>query len=67
MKPNFIGQKYRSRFGCLVPYIDWTRFFRTWNCLGNIGSILTDDVVGEQATSVFGCAGNVRVILKERN
>jgi hypothetical protein len=29
-------------------------------------AILTDDVVEEEATSVLRCAGNVKVILKEK-
>ncbi len=37
----------------LVPYIDWTPFFRTWELHGKYPAILTDDVVGEQARSVF--------------
>jgi hypothetical protein len=35
------------------------------NCLENI-PILTDDVVGEEATSVLRCTSNVKVILKEK-
>jgi 5-methyltetrahydrofolate--homocysteine methyltransferase len=53
MTPNFIGQKNnRSRLRGLVPYIDWT-FFRTWQLFGKYPAILSDDVVGEEATSVL--------------
>lgn len=37
----------------LVPYIDWTPFFRTWELFGKYPAILNDAVVGEQAQSVF--------------
>ena len=37
----------------IVPYIDWTPFFRTWELFGKYPAILTDSVVGEQAQSVF--------------
>ena len=37
----------------MVPYIDWTPFFRTWELFGKYPAILTDEVVGEQAQAVF--------------
>ncbi len=37
----------------LVPYIDWTPFFRSWELAGNYPAILTDAVVGESATALF--------------
>jgi len=37
----------------LEPYIDWTPFFQTWDLHGKYPAILTDDVVGEQAQSLF--------------
>jgi 5-methyltetrahydrofolate--homocysteine methyltransferase len=40
----------------LVPYIDWTPFFQTWDLHGKYPAILTDDVVGEQAQSLFADA-----------
>ena len=40
----------------LVPYIDWTPFFRAWELAGNYPAILTDPVVGESATSLFADA-----------
>jgi 5-methyltetrahydrofolate--homocysteine methyltransferase len=51
----------------LVPYIDWTPFFRTWQLFGKYPAILKDQVVGEQATSVFADANAMlAVILKEK-
>jgi len=40
----------------LVPYIDWTPFFRAWELAGTYPSILSDDVVGESARSLFADA-----------
>ncbi len=40
----------------LVPYIDWTPFFITWDLVGKYPKILNDDVVGEAATSLFADA-----------
>jgi 5-methyltetrahydrofolate--homocysteine methyltransferase len=37
----------------LRNYIDWTPFFRAWELHGNYPDILTDEVVGESATSLF--------------
>jgi 5-methyltetrahydrofolate--homocysteine methyltransferase len=68
MKPNFIGTKtIEVDLDVLVPYIDWTPFFRTWQLFGKYPAILTDEVVGEQATSVFADAQDMlKVILKEK-
>jgi len=67
-QPNFIGTKtIEVDLGVLVPYIDWTPFFRTWELFGKYPAILTDEVVGEQATSVFADAQEMlKVILKEK-
>jgi 5-methyltetrahydrofolate--homocysteine methyltransferase len=67
-KPNFIGTKsFEIDLDVLVPYIDWTPFFRTWELFGKYPAILTDEVVGEQATSVFADAKEMLdVILKEK-
>ena len=40
----------------LVPYIDWTPFFRSWDLHGKYPEILKDAVVGEQATVLFSDA-----------
>ena len=40
----------------LAETIDWTPFFRAWELAGNYPAILTDDVVGESATSLFADA-----------
>jgi 5-methyltetrahydrofolate--homocysteine methyltransferase len=37
----------------IVPYIDWTPFFQTWELHGKFPAILTDEVVGVEATKLF--------------
>ncbi len=37
----------------LVPRIDWTPFFQTWELAGHYPNILTDPTVGAAATSLF--------------
>ena len=68
VKPNQSGgQVIEVELDVLVPYIDWTPFFRTWELFGKYPAILTDEVVGEQATSVFADAQEMlAVILKEK-
>ncbi len=57
MKPNFIGTKsIEVDLSELVDFIDWTPFFQSWELFGKYPAILTDEVVGEQATSVFADA-----------
>ena len=56
-KPNFIGTKTVDvAIVDLVDYIDWTPFFNSWELYGKYPAILTDEVVGEQATSLFADA-----------
>jgi len=40
----------------LRQYIDWTPFFRAWELAGNYPAILTDEVVGESASSLHADA-----------
>ena len=68
VKPKVIGeQTIEVDLDVLVPYIDWTPFFQTWELHGKYPAILTDEVVGEQATSVFKDAQKMlKVILEEK-
>jgi len=57
VKPNFIGTKTMEvELSELVDFIDWTPFFQSWELYGKYPAILTDEVVGEQATSLFADA-----------
>jgi 5-methyltetrahydrofolate--homocysteine methyltransferase len=40
----------------LVPFIDWSPFFQTWDLAGTYPAILDDAKVGAQAREVFGDA-----------
>ncbi len=54
-KPAFLGTKVFDDYPIdkLVPYIDWTPFFQTWELHGRYPQILDDDKVGEAARSLF--------------
>ena len=54
VKPNFIGTKtIEVELSELLDFIDWTPFFQSWELHGKYPAILTDEVVGEQATNLF--------------
>jgi len=40
----------------LVPYIDWSPFFQSWDLAGRYPAILQNDVVGETARQLFADA-----------
>jgi len=54
-KPTFTGVKVLEDIdlNVLVDFIDWTPFFISWDLAGKYPRILTDEVVGEAATSLF--------------
>ncbi|MGW1453628.1 methionine synthase [Salegentibacter agarivorans] len=62
-EPNKIGIQQIDNFDLkeLEAFIDWSPFFRSWDLHGRYPDILTDKVVGEQATSLFKDA---KVLLK---
>lgn len=43
----------------LVPFIDWTPFFQTWELAGRYPAILEDEVVGVEAKKLFADAKNM--------
>ncbi len=55
VKPSFTGTKAFQNFdlGALVPYIDWTPFFASWELYGRFPAILDDKVVGEAARPLY--------------
>ena len=54
-KPSFIGLKAFTDYPLreLVPCIDWTPFFQTWELSGRYPEILRDEIVGEAAHNLF--------------
>ncbi len=52
--PKHLGiQTHDPSIETLIPYIDWTPFFQTWDLHGKYPQILSDEVVGDAATKVF--------------
>jgi 5-methyltetrahydrofolate--homocysteine methyltransferase len=53
--PNFTGTKVFADFdlGELRDYIDWKPFFIAWEMHGNFPAILTDEIVGKEATKLY--------------
>ncbi|MFT6066542.1 MAG: 5-methyltetrahydrofolate--homocysteine methyltransferase [Paraglaciecola sp.] len=54
-KPKELGIQTLEQLSLkeLVPFIDWSPFFRSWDLHGKYPDILTDKIVGEQATILF--------------
>lgn len=53
--PAFTGTRVFEDYPLeeLVPYIDWTPFFQTWELRGSYPRILEDKVVGDEAKKLF--------------
>ncbi|MGA3303785.1 MAG: methionine synthase [Methylovirgula sp.] len=54
-KPLFTGTRIFATYSVeeLIPYIDWTPFFRTWELRGRYPDILDDAEQGEAARQLF--------------
>ena len=68
-KPKELGIQTLEQLSLkkLVPFIDWSPFFRSWDLHGRYPDILTDKVVGEQATSLFADAQEMleEIVIKQ--
>ena len=55
VKPKELGVQVLKQLSLkeLLPFIDWSPFFRSWDLHGRFPDILTDGVVGKQATIMF--------------
>ncbi|MCG8803812.1 methionine synthase [Tenacibaculum finnmarkense] len=55
VKPKELGVQTLEQVSLkeLLPFIDWSPFFRSWDLHGKYPAILTDEIVGEQATQLF--------------
>ncbi|MDN3621109.1 methionine synthase [Polaribacter undariae] len=55
VKPNELGIQTLEQLSLkeLLPFIDWSPFFRSWDLHGKFPAILKDEVVGEQATIMY--------------
>jgi 5-methyltetrahydrofolate--homocysteine methyltransferase len=58
VRPAFLGSRPFKAYPLaeLVPYIDWTPFFATWELAGKYPRILEDNVVGSEARKLFADA-----------
>ncbi len=68
-KPSFFGPRVFDNYdvGDLVPYIDWTPFFQTWEMKGRYPDILQDEKQGEVARQLFDDAqAMLKKIVEER-
>ncbi len=56
--PKFIGRRVFMNIDLaeLVRFMDWTPFFQTWDMAGKFPAILSDEVVGTEATRVYNDA-----------
>jgi len=50
---NYQVKTWRPTIEELIPFIDWTPFFRAWELAGKYPAILEDEVVGAEATKLF--------------
>ena len=69
-KPKELGVQVLNQMSLkeLVPYIDWSPFFRSWDLHGRYPDILTDTIVGEQATHLFEDAqGIIKEIIAKQS
>ena len=67
--PTFTGVKVvpQQPLDQLIPYIDWSPFFHTWELRGRYPTILEDPVVGSKAKEVYDDAlALLRRIVDER-
>lgn len=55
IKPKSLGIQTLEQLSLkeLVPFIDWSPFFRSWDLHGKFPAILSDKIVGEQATILY--------------
>jgi 5-methyltetrahydrofolate--homocysteine methyltransferase len=69
VKPKNLGVHTLEEvdFNELKDYIDWSPFFRSWDLHGRYPDILTDEVVGEQATELFKDAQEMLSQIIEEN
>ena len=56
---------HEPRISELIPFIDWTPFFQTWDLHGKYPQLLNDAVVGDAARKVFADAQQLLAQLAE--
>jgi 5-methyltetrahydrofolate--homocysteine methyltransferase len=69
IKPSFLGSRTFATYDVaeLVPYIDWTPFFQTWEFKGRFPALLDDSERGEAARRLYDDAqAMLKRIVEER-
>ncbi|MDP1843103.1 MAG: methionine synthase [Sediminibacterium sp.] len=58
VKPSFTGIKVFENYDLAIlrSFIDWKPFFITWEMHGNFPAILSDEIVGAEATKLYNDA-----------
>lgn len=69
-KPEFTGTRIIEDLPLeeLVPYIDWSPFFSSWQLIGKYPKILNDALVGEEARKLFSDAQDeLKLLLADKS
>ncbi len=55
VQPTFTGTKLFDKYPLeeIAPYIDWQPFFIAWEMHGKFPALLTDEVIGKEATKLY--------------
>lgn len=63
-QPSFLGVKYFQDYSLeeIAKYIDWTPFFSTWQLSGKYPRIFENEIIGQEARSLFNDA---KILLAE--
>ena len=69
-KPEFLGTRIIEDLPLeeLVPYIDWSPFFSSWQLIGKYPRIFEDETIGEEAKKLFDDAQTeLKLLLENKN
>ncbi|TDQ27501.1 methionine synthase [Tenacibaculum caenipelagi] len=68
IKPKELGVQKLEQVSLkeLVPYFDWSPFFRSWDLHGKFPDILEDEVVGTEATNLYEDAQKMLQLIIEK-
>jgi 5-methyltetrahydrofolate--homocysteine methyltransferase len=68
-RPKKLGVELLDNVGIsqLIPFIDWTPFFQTWELYGRYPNILEDKVVGQEAQKLFEDAQQMLKKIEKEN
>ncbi|HTN35528.1 MAG TPA: vitamin B12 dependent-methionine synthase activation domain-containing protein [Arachidicoccus sp.] len=69
VQPSFVGTKIFKDYDLneIRTFLDWKPFFISWEMHGNFPEILTDEIVGKEATKLYDDANDMLdTIIKER-